>query len=263
VNRLSLGVQSFDDAELRFLKRDHDAAAARRALELALAAFPRVSFDLIYALPSQTPELWAGRLGAAARLGAEHLSLYQLTLEPGTATTRAAERGLFTPMDDEAAVAFDEVNLTVLGAEGFDAYEVSNFARGSTARSRHNLVYWRGEAYAGVGPGAHGRLQLSQGRTATEAERGVDAYVARVATDGVGWTACEPLDPAAVREERVFMGLRSSEGVAVTELEALRRLHALRRLTEDGWLEVEAGRVRATRRGRILLDRITAELLAG
>ena len=262
VNRLSLGVQSFEDAELAFLKRNHDAAQARVALDAALAACPRVSLDLIYALPGQTPVDWAARLRSAARLGAEHLSAYQLTVEPGTPLSRAASRGVFKPVDADTAAAFYEAGVDAMAAAGFDAYEVSNFARGEAARARHNLVYWRGEAYAGAGPGAHGRLTVAGVRTATEAEAEVEAYVARVAAQGTGWRASEPLSSREVLEERVMMGLRTVEGVAVADVAALGREAAVVPLVEGGWLERTGARWRATPAGRLLLDSLTGTLLA-
>ena len=262
VNRLSLGVQSFDDDALRFLKRDHGAAQAARALDLALASFPRVSLDLIYALPGQTPHEWARSLQAAAGLGAAHLSAYQLTLEPGTPFARAAQRGTLARIDGDLGADFYDVTVDTLAGAGFEAYEVSNFARGEDARSRHNLVYWRGESYVGAGPGAHGRLLLEGRRTATEAERGVDAYMARVARQGTGWRHQEPMAQADALEERILMGLRITDGVALADIARLGRSPALAPLLQDGWLTAEAGRVRTTRAGRLLLDSVTGALLA-
>jgi putative oxygen-independent coproporphyrinogen III oxidase len=262
VNRLSLGVQSLRDEALRFLGRDHDARTARAALEGALRLFPRVSLDLIYALPGQTPDAWAAELDEAAGLGAEHLSPYQLTVEPGTAFGRAHRRGaLATPEEELAADAY-EITVDVLARRGFDAYEVSNFARGPAARSRHNLVYWRGESYAGAGPGAHGRLPIGGRRTATEAEAGVDAYLARVRSTGVGWATEEPLGPIEALEERVLLGLRASDGVPLQVLDALQRRLALAPLVDGGWLAVDDARVRATPSGRLVLDSVTGALLA-
>jgi len=208
VNRLSLGVQSLDDGELKFLGRNHDAATARRAIGQAISCFPRVSIDLIYALPRQTPAGWEAALAEVARLGAEHLSPYQLTIEANTAFERAVRRGVFTPPTDDLGATFYDVTQTVLSEHGFEAYEVSNHARGPAARSRHNLIYWRGEDYVGVGPGAHGRLTLADGRYATEAPRGVAAYTAQVERTGRG---ARP-SPLAPRERALelleYTGLR-------------------------------------------------------
>lgn len=163
VNRLSLGVQSLDEASLRFLGRNHSADEARRAIDLAGRSFERLSIDLIHALPGQTPGAWAAELRAAVAMGFEHVSPYQLTVEPTTAFGRAAARGDWTPPDEDTAAALYETTQQVLTAAGFEAYEVSNHARGAAARSAHNIHVWRGGDYLGVGPGAHGRLTLDGG----------------------------------------------------------------------------------------------------
>jgi len=248
VNRLSLGVQALDDAALGLLKRNHDAAAALRAVETAVGVFPRVSLDLIYALPGQTAQAWTETLRRATALGTEHVSAYQLTIEATTPFGRAVGRGQMAAPDADRGADLYETTIETLAGLGFDAYEVSNFAKGRAARSRHNLVYWRGEAYVGVGPGAHGRVVMDGARYATEAES--------------GWTRREPVAPSEVLEERILMGLRIDEGVALDDVAALGRLDALAPLTEGGWLTVDGGRVRATRAGRLLLDRVTGELLA-
>ncbi len=266
VNRASLGVQSLNDDSLRFLGRNHGAAEAREAIDRALAAFPRVSFDLIYALPGQTPEAWAAELGAAAALGAEHISPYQLTFEAGTALTRAADRGrIERPPEDLAADLFD-VTQSALEAAGFEAYEVSNHAKGPSARSRHNLAYWQGWDYVGAGPGAHGRLTLEGCRTATVAERGVRDYIATVGSRGVGYGSLESLSRRAAAEERLWMGLRTDLGVPFAELAPLRLSGdspIVAQMTADGYVRVADGRLIATRAGRIVLDRLTLELATG
>lgn len=266
VNRLSLGLQSFDDEALRFLGRNHDAAEARRAAELAARTFPRLSVDLIYALPGQTVAAWREQLAAAIDLGAEHVSPYQLTIEAGTAFDRAVGRGLFRPADDETGAALYETTRTVLEAAGFEAYEVSNHARGEAARSRHNLVYWRGQDYVGVGPGAHGRLTRGGGRTATEAAARVGDYIRNVGETGVGFRDPEALSPVETAEERLLMGLRTYEGVGFEELTAL-GLNATQPnvigLVEQGLLAEDARRLRATPAGRFVLDGITRTLVLG
>ena len=262
VQRLSLGVQSLDDGALRFLGRNHSAAEAQRAIAVAQDAFPRVSLDLIYALPDQTPRAWAAELRAAVSLGVEHISPYQLTIESGTAFDRLVRRGTFTPPDEDRAAALYETTQTVLEAAGFEAYEVSNHAWGEPARSVHNLAYWRGWDYAGAGPGAHGRLGLSAGRAATHAAPKVGDYIARVAQTGVGFSEPEALSLHDVAVERLLLGLRSLEGVGVGELADLPlagdRAEAF---AADGLLRLEAGRIIATPRGRAVLDRLTAELM--
>lgn len=262
VNRLSLGVQALDDASLAFLGRNHDAAAARRAAETAARLFPRLSLDLIYARPGQTPDLWAEELRRALDWGPEHLSPYQLTIEQGTAFDRAVRRGSFRPADEALGAALYETTQTVLEAAGFDAYEVSNHARGEAARSRHNLVYWRGRDYVGAGPGAHGRLTLAGARTATTAARGIDAYIRRVADTGVGFEA-ETLSPLEAAEERLLMGLRIDEGVGWDEVGALELspdAPVVQALVAEGLLADDTARLRATRDGRLVLDWLTGRL---
>lgn len=258
VNRLSLGLQSLDDRQLRFLGRNHDAITGRRAAERAMASFPRVSLDLIYATPGQTVAEWTTALREAASLGSEHISAYQLTIEPDTAFARAARRGdLQTPAEPLAADLF-ETTQAVLSELGFEAYEISNHARGEAARSRHNLIYWRGGDYIGVGPGAHGRLTQGGLRVATFAPRTVGGYLANVARQGRGAVA-EKLAAREVALERLLMGLRTIEGVETAELAPL-NIPDHRWSEFEGLAEVRGGRVIATARGRPVLDRIVAEL---
>lgn len=259
VQRLSLGVQSLDDGALAFLGRNHDAAEARRAAKVAAAAFPRLSLDLIYALPGQTEAAWAEALRTAAAIGAEHISPYQLTLEPGTPFDRAMRRGRFAPADPDLAARLYETTGAVLEGLGFEAYEVSNHARDEAARSRHNLAYWRGEDYAACGPGAHGRLTLGVTRTAVEAAKGIGEYIEKVARTGLGWASRETLDPVASAEERLIMGLRTVEGVRLDELAAL-PLAKLPELEADGLLETREGRLIATPQGRLVLNWLTGRL---
>lgn len=264
VNRLSLGLQALDDASLAFLGRNHDAAAGRRAAEAAARAFPRLSLDLIYALPGQTEAAWTETLEAAAALGAEHISPYQLTIEAGTAFDRAVRRARFAPLEADPAAALYETTQAVLERLGFDAYEVSNHARGEAARSRHNLVYWRGQDYVGAGPGAHGRLTIEAGRLATEAAARIADYIARVGETGVGWAASETLDPETAAEERLLMGLRTYEGVGWEELAPLGLGPAhpvVADLVEAGLVAIDGSRIRPTPGGRLVLDRVTAELI--
>ncbi|CAN5384942.1 radical SAM family heme chaperone HemW [soil metagenome] len=259
VNRLSLGVQALDDASLALLGRNHDADQARRALSLAGRLFPRLSLDLIYALPAQTPDGWRRTLEEAVDFGPEHLSPYQLTIERGTAFDRAVRRGSLTPPGpDPAADLYDETQAT-LQRLGFDAYEVSNHARGEGARSRHNLVAWRGEDYVGAGPGAHGRLTLQGARTATIAHRRITDYVTAVDATGVGWVERETLSPREQAEERLLMGLRIIEGVPLNDLTPL-PLTRLPELLEQGMVTQDDGRLQATAAGRLLLDRVTGML---
>jgi putative oxygen-independent coproporphyrinogen III oxidase len=263
IGRLSLGLQALDDAALTFLGRNHDAAEGRRAAEAAAKAFPRLSLDLIYALPGQTPETWAEELRRALDLGPEHLSPYQLTIEAGTAFDRAVRRGTFAPADEDLATDLFETTQAVLEAEGFEAYEVSNHAKGRAARSRHNLVYWQGWDYVGVGPGAHGRITRDGVREATVAAARPGDYIRRVGETGLGFASRETLSPVEAAEERLLSGLRIAEGVPFAELTALKLQPdhpTVRRLAELGLIAEDAGRLRATPAGRRVLDRLTAEL---
>ncbi len=259
VNRLSLGVQALDDASLAFLGRNHGADEARRAAILGGRVFPRLSLDLIYAFPGQTETAWRETLREAAGFGAEHISPYQLTIEPGTPFDRAVRRGRFTPADPELAGDLYEATQDALTGLGFHAYEVSNHARGEAARSRHNLIYWRGEDYIGVGPAAHGRLTLDGQRIATETPRAIGDYIARVHEAGNGLAVQEALDLRARAEERVLMGLRTEEGVARMELAPL-SLGRLPELIDARLIEADARRIRATPAGRLVLDRVTQML---
>ncbi len=263
INRLSMGVQALDDVALRFLGRNHSADEARRAVAVAARAFDRLSIDLIYARPGQTVTGWTDDLTQALDLGFEHISPYQLTIEPTTAFGRAVARGAWSPPDEDLAADLYETTQAVLQAAGFDAYEVSNHARVVAARSSHNLHVWRGGDYLGLGPGAHGRLTLDGARTATVAHRGIADYVTGVAA-GTPWTEHHPLSPTDAAEEKVLLGLRTVEGVALADLATLGRTVEAGPLVEliaDGFLEVEAGQVRATATGRPVLDSVLSSLL--
>ena len=262
LNSLSLGVQALEDEALSALGREHTATQARAAVQAAAEVGVRVSIDLIYARAGQSLAQWEQELGAALRLPVEHLSAYQLTIEPGTAFARAAARGRVTPPDAELAAAFYEATQALTAEAGFEAYEISNHARWPAARSRHNLLYWRSGEWIGVGPGAHGRFGLSGVRTAARAWREIARYEAAVATYGVGWEEAEALTPEVEAEERVMMGLRVSEGIELGPIEHLlgARL-AVEPFLEQGLAALEAGRLRLTPPGRLLADRIARELL--
>jgi len=261
VNRLSLGVQSLDDKALAMLGRNHSAAEARRAIDTAAAVFERVSVDLIYALPDQTPAAWAAELAGVAAMGVEHISPYQLTIEAGTAFDRLISRGTLTPPDADAAAALYETTQDVLGAAGFEAYEVSNHARGRGARSRHNLAYWRGWDYVGAGPGAHGRLTTPGGRIASYAQPKVADYIAAVGR-GSSFRTTETLDPREAAIERLLLGLRTLEGVPLVDLSALAIDPAtIADLAHQGFIRLDDARLAATPKGRAVLDRVTADLV--
>ncbi|MFC7377531.1 radical SAM family heme chaperone HemW [Brevundimonas sp. GCM10030266] len=263
INRLSMGVQALDDASLTALGRNHSADEARRAVAVAARAFPRLSIDLIYARPGQTVADWRAELSEALDLGFEHVSPYQLTIEPTTAFGRAFARGTLIPPDEDLAAELYETTQTVLEAAGFDAYEVSNHARGEAARSSHNLHVWRGGDYLGLGPGAHGRLTLDGVRTATVAHRSIADYIAGVATDAP-WSEREGQPPDEAAEERLLLGLRTVEGVSLADLAALDLSPDRGRLADllaDGFLTQEDNRIAATATGRPLLDAVLKALL--
>jgi oxygen-independent coproporphyrinogen-3 oxidase len=263
VNRLSLGVQALDDRALAFLGRNHSAEEARRAIAVAGGVFDRLSIDLIYALPGQTVEAWRGALDEAVALGFEHLSPYLLTIEPTTAFGRAFARGSLVPPDEDTAADLYEATQATLEAAGFDAYEVSNHARGEAARSAHNLHVWRGGDYVGVGPGAHGRLTEDGTRTATVAHRRIPDYVAGVASASP-WSESPVLDAREAAEERLLLGLRTTEGVPLSLLRSLGLdpgATPSAALVEDGFVAVADGRLAATDKGRPVLDTVLKTLL--
>jgi len=262
VNRVSLGVQSLRDRTLDLLGRNHDAAAARRAVEAAGAVFARLSVDLIYAVPGQTMGDWACELREVVALGSEHISPYQLTIEPATAFAAAVRRGALRPPGPEPAADLFETTQTVLTDAGFEAYEISNHARTSAARSRHNLLYWRGEDYLGVGPGAHGRLTIGAARWEFSAAKGVSDYIARSASGGHG--VRRRLDPHERALERLLMGLRTSEGVALADLTPLIiKPSKLDALADAGLVDLDDERIVARAAGRLVLDRIALHLVDG
>lgn len=263
VNRLSMGVQALDDAALTMLGRNHSADEARRAVAMAARAFPRLSIDLIYARPGQTLDGWRAELTEALDLGFEHVSPYQLTIEPATAFGRAFARGTLVPPDEDLAAELYEATQTVLEAAGFDAYEVSNHARGEAARSTHNLHVWRGGDYVGIGPGAHGRLTLDGVRTATVARRSIVDYLSGVASNDP-WSERESQSSLDAAEERILLGLRTVEGVAMTDLEALGLTPETGRFADllaDGFLIRQGDRIAATAAGRPVLDSVLKVLL--
>ncbi|MBV8092642.1 MAG: coproporphyrinogen III oxidase, partial [Acetobacteraceae bacterium] len=212
VNRVSLGVQSLDPAALRLLGRQHDPAQAISALETARAIFPRISFDLIYARPGQTEAEWRAELRSALDLVADHLSLYQLTIEPGTAFEGLHRRGAITLPDEDAAAALYSATAEEAARFGLQSYEVSNYARPG-AESRHNLSYWRYADYAGIGPGAHGRVSLDGALLATRRHRAPEPWAERVERQGHGTAQETKLSAEEKAREMLIMGLRLDEGV--------------------------------------------------
>ncbi len=264
VNRVSIGVQSLDDARLAFLGRGHSAAEARRAVESAAALFPRFSFDLMYALPGQSAAGWRAELAQALALAGGHMSVYQLTIEPGTAFHREGVAA--------AGARLFEITQEVLAAAGLPAYEVSNHAAPG-AECRHNLAVWRGADYIGVGPGAHGRVSApAEGGWRTWEMRNrpaPDAWLAAVAGEGHGAVHRAALSPARRVEELLMTGLRLSEGVKRArfrrrtgmDLDEVVDADGLRRMLEGGFLIGDAEGLQTTPAGRLRLDAVLAQLL--
>ena len=264
VNRVSLGVQSLDDGVLAMLGRLHSAGEALAALEMAQRHFPRVSFDLIYARPGQSPEQWSRELARAIGFGTEHLSLYQLTIEPGTRFATDVRRGALVPLDDDAAADLFALTQDLTGAAGLPAYEISNHARPG-CESRHNMAYWRYHDYAGIGPGAHGR----RGGVATVRHRKPENFLAAVERQGHGIAEERALPAAEQAGEALMMGLRLREGInaeALAQRFALDRdaLFDARKLAfYEGQRLVrrEGPRIVVTPAGMPLLDGLLPELL--
>lgn len=265
VNRVSLGVQSLDDAELRFLGRLHGADEALEALEVAQAHFKRVSFDMIYALPGHTPEIWHERLTRALGFGTGHMSLYQLTIEPGTRFASDVRRGRLTPLDDDEAAELFDITQELTAAAGLPAYETSNHARVGE-ESRHNLTYWRYQDYAGIGPGAHGR----RGGVATVRHKKPENFLKAVEMQGDGIAEARALAVSEQAAEALLMGLRLTEGIDLAALSArfglprsgLVEEAALERLRNLGLVWVQGARIGVSPPGRGVLDALLAELVA-
>ena len=266
VNRVSLGVQALDDTALKELGRLHSAREALDAVAIARRTFDRVSFDLIYARPRQSPESWAAELRCAVAQAGEHLSLYQLTIEADTpfAALHAAGK-LAVPSENDARALYD-VTQAVCAEAGFPAYEVSNHARPG-AECRHNLVYWRAQEYAGIGPGAHGRLDIEGRRHATATEKRPESWLMRVESLGHGVITDEALTREQMADEFLLMGLRLAEGIDPQRYARIsgRPLDPARiaLLEEQGAIEADAnGMLRVTRSGFPVLDAVVADLAA-
>ena len=261
VNRVSLGLQSFDDRSLAFLGRAHSAREGFAALETAQKHFRRVSIDLIYALPGDTEESWSATLAQALSLGTKHVSLYQLTIEPGTRFAAMHAAGKLEPLDAEAAATLYELTDAMTSAGGLPSYEISNYARPGH-ESRHNLTYWRYGDYAGIGPGAHGRRLGSQ----TVRHRKPENFLSALARNGHGIAEEAPLSPHEASDEALVMGLRLREGIdaqAIAERFGLPDIvdwGRVERLVRSGHLEQQRTRIALTARGRVLLDHILGEI---
>jgi len=266
VNRVSLGVQALDDAALKELGRLHTAQEALDAVAVARSIFDRYSFDLIYARPRQSLDAWAAELKRAIAEAAEHLSLYQLTIEPDTPFFGLQKAGKLIVPDEDLARDLYDLTQAICSNAGLPAYEISNHARPG-AECRHNLVYWRGHDYAGVGPGAHGRLTIDERRVATATEKRPEAWLMRVEETGTGFTVDEKLTSGEAADEYLLMGLRLTEGIDIARYSALsgrsldpKRISILR---GEGAVETTAdGRLRVTKSGFPLLDAVVADLAA-
>ena len=267
VNRVSIGVQSFDDAALKFLGREHSAGQARAAIELARGIFPRISFDLIYARPEQTLAQWQTELDLALNLAADHLSLYELTIEQGTKFATLYGRGAFELPDEDLAAALIDATAETAARHGLAQYEISNYAKPG-GESRHNLSYWRYLDYAGIGPGAHGRLTLGGKLFATSRHRAPEIWADLVAAKGTGATVEEAIGGQDRAREALLMGLRLREGIGfavfqsrtgVALLDAVEK-GVLAQALEANYLVQTATHLIATTEGRKRLDALLPEL---
>lgn len=266
VNRVSLGVQALNDADLEALGRRHSAAEALAALTIAATVFERYSFDLIYARPGQDQKSWSAELKTAIALSRDHLSLYQLTIEPGTMFERMRDLGRLALPDESAARDLFDLTQDLTGEAGLPAYEVSNHARPG-AESRHNLIYWRYGEYAGVGPGAHGRIVTPNGRVAQAAEPHPDLWLAQVSSRGHGLIEDVPLSKEEQGDEFLLMGLRLAEGIGPEDFQAMSGhgfdAGRLASLLGDGFVEyTRQGRIKVSAKGLPVLDCVVADLAA-
>lgn len=271
INRVSLGIQALNQADLKFLGRTHDVSQAQQAIEIAAKTFDRFSFDLIYARPGQSVAAWQAELNQALEMAVGHLSLYQLTIEQGTPFFIQHQRGEFRIPEEELAADLYEATQETLNAAGLPAYEVSNHARVGE-ESRHNLIYWRYGDYAGIGPGAHGRLTMADGgKVGTRAHRAPDIWLQRVAAKGHGWHDHDPI----TREQRVLealmMGLRLREGVPIQRLRdeyqgnpyEVIDLQKIIDLVDEGLLDADEKTLRTTPQGLTRLNAVLRYLLRG
>ena len=264
VNRVSLGLQSLDDAALAFLGRAHAVEESLAALDIAQSAFARVNVDLIYARPDQTAAHWKAELARAIGFGTDHMSLYQLTIEPGTRFATLVREGQFVPADDDDAASLYELTQTMTAAAGLPAYEISNHARDGQ-QSRHNLTYWRYGDYVGIGPGAHGRRLKS----ATQRHKKPENFLSGVARNMHGIVTEEALDPGTRAMEALLMGLRLAEGVDLTDIasrtgvaaDGLVHIQAVADIEKLGLISQNGQHLTVTPQGVPLLDAILPEIV--
>lgn len=265
VGRVSLGVQALNDADLKFLGRLHDVAEAKRALGMAIATFDRVSLDLIYARPQQTARAWRAELQEALAFGTEHLSLYQLTIEPGTPFAIREQDGTLRVPDEDSAASLFEVTDELTTAAGRPAYEISNHAIPGR-ECRHNLIYWRYGDYAGVGPGAHGRLTFGNRRVATSGERLPERWQEKVVREGHGIVEMTTIDNHDAAHEHLLMNLRLREGLDLGAYQARWGVAVdsarIAELADAGLVRLDGENLSATDRGRLVLNSVIAALAA-
>ncbi|MEN8237090.1 MAG: radical SAM family heme chaperone HemW [Pseudomonadota bacterium] len=268
INRVSLGIQSLDDTELKFLGRLHDATQAMKAITVARQVFMRYSLDFIYALPGQSPKKWQASLAQIAPLLQGHISAYQLTIEPGTAFHTLHQRGEWTLPDEEISAQLYEMTRDVLGQHGFQAYEISNYAR-TGGKSQHNLTYWRYQDYLGIGPGAHGRLTKQGQKYATYNHKAPEVWLEKVGQSGFATKKTEVLSSTEKAKEMLMMGLRLEEGVQLERfrketghhLEQFCVPESLASLKQEGLIELDTQVLRATQQGRQRLNAVLPYML--
>jgi oxygen-independent coproporphyrinogen-3 oxidase len=269
VNRASIGIQALNMADLKALGRQHDVTQARAALSLAASTFPRFSFDLIYARPGQSVAAWEGELREAIGYGAQHMSVYQLTIEPGTQFATLHQRGQLVTPDDETGAAMYELTQEMLEAESLPAYEISNHATAGQ-ECRHNLTYWHYGDYVGIGPGAHGRVTLDGKKMATRTHRAPEEWLSRVQRHGHGVTEQSDVPLSEQLDELLLMGLRTRSGVSRARLQklfgrdvvGLLKADKLASLEKHGLLKLDAQTLQATPEGRLRLNAVLAELVS-
>eukprot|EP00697_Spironema_sp_BW2_P015906 gnl/Spiro4/6944_TR3599_c0_g1_i2.p1 gnl/Spiro4/6944_TR3599_c0_g1~~gnl/Spiro4/6944_TR3599_c0_g1_i2.p1 ORF type:complete len:352 (+),score=63.43 gnl/Spiro4/6944_TR3599_c0_g1_i2:135-1190(+) len=269
VNRCSIGIQALNDRDLAFFGREHSAAQAMRTVEVANKIFSRTSLDLMWGRPGQTVEAWATELKMAITLGAGHISLYQLTLESGTPLERDYRAGKFSLPNDDAMADMYEACSEIMEASGFVQYEVSNFARPGHA-SRHNQHYWLGQDYVGVGPGAHGRMSLSDSvRVATVQHLSPETWMNAVEQESNGDVVCETLLPSQRSEELLFLGLRTARGIdlglfekcAGVPLQKAVNMEGLSMMVAEGLMALDDSTLRCTKRGLAVVDSVLRKIM--
>lgn len=260
VNRVSLGVQAMDDTVLKFLGRTHSAKHALEAVGMAAKIFDRYSFDLIYARPGQTLKQWEQELRAALTHAGDHLSLYQLTIEPGTQFFHAHASGNLREIEEDTAAELFLLTQAIMEEAGMPAYEISNHARPG-GESRHNLTYWRYGDYLGVGPGAHGRITRDGQKFSTQAVRSPEKWLQHMEQNLHGIETQTALSVSEQEQERFLMGMRLREGIDRGAIAHMLDEQVLERYIKEGWIEADANRLRATTQGFLRLNSLLGGLL--